>query len=92
MCRLLRHLRRHGLASATPTASSVEPVDGVFPLSSGYVRRSPGLLPRQGSREPWRFRQNYPVESILFRLTPLGKDMVFAKATRPARADPVGVA
>jgi monooxygenase len=91
VCRLLRHMRRRGFASATPTATSVEPVEGAFPLSSGYVRRSPTLLPRLGSREPWRIHQNYPMESIRFWLTPLGEDMAFARApgTRLARFDPV---
>ncbi len=92
VCRLLRHMRRSGFASATPRATSVEPAEGAFPLSSGYVRRSPKLLPRQGSREPWRIHQNYPMELILFRLTRLGQDMAFARTTKTSSSDPVGVA
>ncbi len=79
VCRLLGHLRRRGLASATPSATSVDPGDSVFPLNSGYFRRSRGLFPRQGRRDPWRVRQNYVAESILFRLPPLGRDLVFTR-------------
>jgi hypothetical protein len=31
----------------------------LLPLSSGYVARAAGLLPRQGDRAPWLMRQNY---------------------------------
>jgi monooxygenase len=93
VCRLLRHLQARGFASATPSARSTEPDNSMFLLSSGYFRRSPGVFPRQGRREPWRVHQNYPLEILKFGLTPLGRDMVFARARirRPARDNPVGV-
>jgi monooxygenase len=79
VCRFLRYLRRRGFGSGTPSAKAVEPDNGFFPLNSGYVRRSLGLFPRQGARDPWRIRQNYFLESILFRFAPLGRQMVFTR-------------
>jgi monooxygenase len=85
VCRFLRYLRRRGFASGTPSAKSVEPDRAFFPLNSGYVRRSLGLFPRQGARGPWRIRQNYLVESTLFRLAPLSRQMVFTKRREEPR-------
>ena len=31
-------------------------------LTSGYVQRALEHLPKQGSKEPWKLRQNYPVD------------------------------
>jgi monooxygenase len=98
VCRFLRYLRRRGFVCGTPSAKSVEPDKELFPLNSGYFRRSHGLFPRQGTRDPWRIRQNYLLESILFRLAPLGRQMVFTRRQRAANvsggsihSEPVGV-
>jgi monooxygenase len=85
VCRFLRYLPRHGFVSGTPSAKSVEPDKGLLPLNSGYLRRSLGLFPRQGTRDPWRIRQNYFLESILFRLAPLGWQMVFTRRREESR-------
>jgi hypothetical protein len=31
-------------------------------LNSGYVLRSIDQLPKQGHKEPWKLRQNYPLD------------------------------
>ena len=31
-------------------------------FTSGYVLRSLDQLPKQGSKEPWKLRQNYPLD------------------------------
>ena len=85
VCRFLRYLRRRGYGSGTPSAKSVKPDKGLFPLTSGYMRRSQDLFPRQGTRDPWRIRQNYFLESILFRLAPLGWQMVFTRRREESR-------
>jgi cation diffusion facilitator CzcD-associated flavoprotein CzcO len=79
VCRFLRYLRLRGFGSGTPSAKAVEPDQELFPLDSGYLRRSPRLFPQQGTRDPWRIRQNYLVESMLFRLAPLGRQMIFTR-------------
>ena len=84
VCRFLRYLRRRGFGSGTPSAKSVKPDKELFPLNSGYLRRSPRLFPRQGTRDPWRIRQNYLVESNLFRLAPLGRQMIFTRRQQAA--------
>ncbi len=69
VCHLLRHLDRHGLSVATPrwdgSGGEDRPLLG---LTSGYVRRGEHLLPRQGSRRPWRVVQSYVYDLAVTRL------------------------
>ena len=60
VCRLLRHMDRHGYAVCAPRLPAGE-VDRqpMLDFSSGYVRRAEPFLPKQGPRPPWRVHQNY---------------------------------
>jgi len=92
--RLLRHMEECGHSSAVPRAR-----DGAMPtlpfvdFSSGYILRSLSRLPRQGTRPPWRLRQNYLLDLAEFRLRPVHEpDLEFsgdgALAAAPAVAVP----
>ncbi len=63
VCRLLLHMDAHGYRECVPrvgdAAVNQEPL---MDFTSGYVLRSLDQLPKQGSREPWKLRQNYPVD------------------------------
>jgi cation diffusion facilitator CzcD-associated flavoprotein CzcO len=63
VCRVLAHLDAHGYASCRPPADPPgvgrEPV---IDLMSGYVRRGLAEFPDQGSRRPWKLRQNYAID------------------------------
>ncbi len=70
VCRLLNHMRSHGYRQCTPErpeddAVASEPLIG---LASGYVLRSIADFPVQGSRRPWRVRQNYALDALEFKL------------------------
>ena len=59
VCRLLDHLDRNGLRTAT---ARPDPSVGERPLmdfSAGYVLRALDELPKQGDRAPWQLKQNY---------------------------------
>ena len=60
VCRLLNHMRDHGLAQCTPrnhdAGVTAKPLLG---LSSGYVQRSADRFPKQGSQAPWQVHQSY---------------------------------
>ena len=67
VCRLLNFMDQNGYARCTPRRN--DPTVQEMPLldfSSGYVQRSIGQWPRQGSVAPWRLYQNY-VRSIEWR-------------------------
>lgn len=67
-CRLLNYMRNTGYRQCTPIAPDpTQPTAPLLELSSGYVQRSIGKLPRQGSRAPWRVQQNYLRDVLAFR-------------------------
>jgi monooxygenase len=68
VCRLLNHMRKHGYRQCTPRnhdpALAEEPwVD----FSSGYIQRTLHLFPKQGSKAPWKLRQNYARDIMTLR-------------------------
>ena len=59
VCRLVAHMDARGWRIAVPRLPGGMAASPLLPLSSGYVARAAGLLPRQGDRAPWLMRQNY---------------------------------
>ena len=60
VCRLLNHLRAHGLRQCTPTLDETTmPLAPWSDFSSGYIQRSAHLFPKRGTRAPWLLKQNY---------------------------------
>jgi monooxygenase len=66
--RMLRFMGERGYASVTPRLPS-EPMatSPLIDMTSGYLERARHLLPRQGERAPWRLRQHYAKDAVLFR-------------------------
>jgi cation diffusion facilitator CzcD-associated flavoprotein CzcO len=63
VCRLLNHMDAHGYEICAPRVSdgsiTEEPL---LDFTSGYVLRALDSLPKQGSKEPWKLRQNYALD------------------------------
>ncbi len=72
VCRLLAHMDEHGYAKSVPevTDPSVEELP-LIDLNSGYVTRSLDEFPKQGSKEPWKLRQNYVFDIRTIRHGPI---------------------
>jgi monooxygenase len=72
VCRLLNHMDRHHYTKCVPHTDPADVADGVgaplLDLTSGYVQRAASILPQQGSRRPWRHRQNYLLDLAFMRL------------------------
>jgi cation diffusion facilitator CzcD-associated flavoprotein CzcO len=84
-CRLLNHMEASGYDVCAPEVS--DPALGEEPLldfTSGYVLRSIAELPKQGSKEPWKLRQNYPVDLRSLRRGPVDDQMRFGRAAEQA--------
>jgi monooxygenase len=68
VCRLLKHMDRHGYAVSTPRLNGRDVGDQpVIDFSSGYVVRALHTLPRQGLKTPWRLHQNYVKDLSMMR-------------------------
>jgi monooxygenase len=67
-CRMLTYMDEHGYDEvvAVNDDPSIEPVP-VLDLSSGYILRALDIFPSQGSRAPWRLRQNYAYDKLSLR-------------------------
>jgi cation diffusion facilitator CzcD-associated flavoprotein CzcO len=72
MCRLINHMDEHGYRQCVPRATdpsvTIEPLIG---LNSNYILRSLDHLPKQGSKEPWKLRQNYAIDLRALRHGPV---------------------
>ena len=62
----------HGYASCVPRAPIRRwPSEPLLDFTSGYVQRSIDQFPKQGSRAPWRLRQNYALDLRAIRRGPV---------------------
>jgi len=68
VCRLLNHMDAGDHSVCTPRVSDASITEEpLLDFNSGYVLRSIDHLPKQGSKEPWKLRQNYPVDLRMLR-------------------------
>jgi monooxygenase len=72
VCRLLAYMDDHGFVRCAPEL--IDPSVTEQPLldfTAGYVLRSLDQFPKQGSKEPWRLRQNYAFDARMIRRDPI---------------------
>ena len=88
LCRILNAMDRGGYAYCTPRNAdpSVTP-DATLPLSSGYMRRAKDILPKQGSKRPWKLHQNYVRDMLALRFGSIDDGaLVFTRSAAPRRS------
>jgi monooxygenase len=89
VCRVLAHMDAHGYRKSVPELSdpSVEELP-LLDFTSGYVLRSLDQFPKQGSKEPWKLRQNYVLDIRTIRRGPIddGAMQFSTAAERPLEA------
>jgi monooxygenase len=59
VCRLLNHMDAHRYRCCVPEVDPSVTEQPLLDFTSGYVLRSLDHFPKQGSKEPWKLRQNY---------------------------------
>ena len=65
VCRLLNHMDRFGYTKCTPRRTDATVTEEpALDFTSGYVQRALSSLPKQGSKAPWKLRQNYALDLI----------------------------
>jgi len=77
VCRLLNHMDKRGLTVATPRDDPSPERHPLLELSSGYLARAQGHLPRQGARHPWRVKQHYVRDLTAMGLSRVDEAMDF---------------
>ena len=67
VCRLLAHMRSRSYDVVVAEKDPAVEEEPFMDFASGYVQRSLHLLPKQGSRAPWRLRMNYLRDVLTIR-------------------------
>jgi cation diffusion facilitator CzcD-associated flavoprotein CzcO len=82
VCRLLAHMDAHGYTKSVPEITDPSVTETpLLDFTSGYVLRSLDEFPKQGSKEPWKLRQNYIFDLRSIRRGPIDDGaMQFAQA------------
>ena len=87
VCRLLEHLREQGYDTVVAERDPSVEEEPFMDFASGYVQRSLHLLPKQGSKAPWRLRQNYLRDLLTIRRGPVADDALrFSRARARERS------
>jgi len=90
VCRLLAHMDEHGWDKSVPEIT--DPTVTEEPLldfTSGYVLRSLDEFPKQGSKEPWKLRQNYVFDLRSIRRGPIDDGAMRFARTVPQAQPPL---
>ncbi|WP_261319040.1 flavin-containing monooxygenase [Microbulbifer agarilyticus] len=87
ICRLLNHLRDTGQRQfiAVDKDGCMGDSSVMSALQSGYVERADHLLPRQGTRYPWKLLNDYPKDRKLMLEAPIDDGILNFSATRVAQ-------
>jgi monooxygenase len=63
VCRLIKHMDKTGTRIATPRRDATVQPAPLLDMSSGYVARASGHLPKGADRAPWKLFQNYALDT-----------------------------
>jgi cation diffusion facilitator CzcD-associated flavoprotein CzcO len=88
VCRLLNHMDRTGTRICTPRLPEGEmEIEPWLDFPSGYVQRALAVLPRQGTKVPWKVHQNYALDLVALRYGKVDDGtMEFSKAKAAVKA------
>jgi cation diffusion facilitator CzcD-associated flavoprotein CzcO len=72
VCRLLAYMDAHDYGKSVPEITDPSVTEApLLDFTSGYVLRSLDEFPKQGSKEPWKLRQNYVFDLRSIRRGPI---------------------
>ncbi|WP_323122335.1 flavin-containing monooxygenase [Burkholderia alba] len=87
VCRLLNHMQAHGYDSCVPRLDAADmALEPAVDLTSGYIQRAAGVLPRQGAKQPWKSYQNYARDLAALRFGGLADRAMQFERRRPPLA------
>ncbi len=87
-CRLLKHMQAGHYDVCTPRKKDADiHEEPAIDFSSGYIQRAMDVLPKQGSKRPWRLHQNYALDLLEFRYSNVDDGiMEFSRVKKMAAA------
>lgn len=89
VCRLLNHMDKHGYKQCVPRLKDPEVKEEPWiDFSSGYIQRAAHILPKQGSKRPWKLYQNYFLDLVTMRLGKVDDGVMEFSSPPMAKAEP----
>ncbi len=85
VCRLLNHMDRRGYDFAVPRRDPSVGEEPMLSFTSGYVQRAIQNFPRQGSKAPWKLRQNYALDLLDLKFSRLDDGALQFHRRQPVR-------
>ena len=85
VCRLINRMDARGEDWCMPVRGSGLVEEPAINFNSGYILRASDVLPKQGSRKPWRLNQNYARDLLALKFGRL-EDGVLKFGKRPVKA------
>ena len=79
VCRLLNLMKRRGYKTAAPRRDPSVEEEPFFSLTSGYVQRGIDMMPKQGSKRPWKLHRNYAMDAMALRFGRVADGMEFTR-------------
>ena len=87
VCRLLNYMDARGWKQCTPKRDPDVAEEPLMNFTSGYIQRAAPLLPKQGSRRPWKLHQNYVRDTMMLRYGRVNDGtIVFSSPAKVAQA------
>ena len=69
--RVLQHMTRHGYRTVTPRYDPRLGSEPLLDFDANYIKRAASILPKQGSRSPWKVYQNYIKDTFTLKYSKL---------------------
>ncbi|HSR59943.1 MAG TPA: NAD(P)/FAD-dependent oxidoreductase, partial [Robiginitalea sp.] len=83
VCRILNYMDRKGYRVVVPEVPGDIQGEEFLPLDAGYMKRAKHILPKNGSKRPWRVYQNYLMDMLLTRFGRVGdRHLRFSSETK----------
>jgi len=88
VCRLLNYMDARGYDTCTPHRGDSSVVEKpAITFTSGYFQRGCDALPKQGSKKPWKLRQNYALDMLELRFARIDDGIIeFTRSGNAERA------
>jgi cation diffusion facilitator CzcD-associated flavoprotein CzcO len=67
VCRILNHMDKTGTTQCTPRKDPQVREAPWIDFSSGYIQRAANVLPKQGTKKPWKLYQNYFLDLVTLK-------------------------
>ena len=75
-------MMRRGLRQATPTPNGPVGEEPFLDFTACYVVRARDILPKQGTRKPWKVHQNYAKDLFALKIGSVDDEMMFSNPVK----------